>query len=209
MFRVLLIAGLLLLGGVGAFLYWKLQPGDHAGYVMEKELHGDAGRQAIVWNAMPLDAAYQALARNRTPFRPELSNVPRGEADYLGALFGLTDAAVAQRVAIQKKLEAGSGAEADLANYGAIVTGIRALPTPSHLISVEANIFEAISDQRDYLQALVRAAEAGAFDPSDPLVQSAHARLSAATDLLIELYPGESFHNKRAFVDHLVALDFL
>ncbi len=209
MYRLLLIAGVILLLGMGGFLYWKLQPEDYAGYVMEKQLHGDSGQQVIVWNAMPVAAAYQALARSRTLFRAELSPASRLEADYLGSLFGLTDAAVSQRVALQAKLSAGAATAADLANYDPIVAGIRSLDTPVELIPVEANIFEAITAQRRYLELWQSSGRAGVFDPADPLVQSAHERLTTAYDLLLDLYPDEQFQNKRAFFDHLAALDFL
>ncbi len=209
MYRLLLIAGVILLLGVGGFLYWKLQPEDYAGYVMEKQLHGDSGRQGIVWNAMPVEEAYQALGRSRTPFQPELSPAPRREADYLGALFGLTDAALSQRVALQAKLSAGAATAADLANYDPIIAGIRALDTPSHLIPVEANIFAAVTAQRQYLEIWRNSGRAGVVDPADPLVQSAHERLTTAYDLLLDLYPDEQFQNKRAFFDHLAALDYL
>lgn len=209
MYRLLLIVGVILLLGVGGFLYWKLQPEDYAGYVMEKQLHGDSGRQGIVWNAMPVEEAYQALGRSRTPFRPGLSPAPPIEVDYLGALFGLTDAALAQRVAVQAKLSDGEATAADIAGYDPIIAGIRALETPPHLIPVEANIFEAVSAQRRYLEIWMTSGRTGAIDPADPLVQGAHERLTAAYDLLLENYPAEQFQNKRAFFDHLAALDFL
>jgi hypothetical protein len=94
MFRLLLTVGLALLLVAGGFLYWKLQPEDHADYVMEKQLHGERAKTAIVWNAMPVEQAYQTIAMARTPYRAEISIAPLKEAEYLAKLFGLTDAAV-------------------------------------------------------------------------------------------------------------------
>lgn len=209
MIRWLLTVGLALLLAAGGFLYWKLQPEDHADYIMRKELHGERGKTKIVWNAMPVEQAYQTVAKARTPFRAEISIAPLKEAEYLAKLFGLTDAAVAERVAAQAKFGSGAFEGADLTNYDAILGGLLGLETPVRLIPVEVRIHDAVVAHQRYLEAWRAAARPDYFDPEDPLVQSAHEDLSDAYQALMKLYGAEQQQNKRAFYDHLAALDFI
>lgn len=209
MIRVLLSLGLVLLLAVGGFLYWRLQPEEHAGYVMDKQLQGERGGSGIVWNAMPVGQAYQSLGKGQTAFRAEISSAPSSDADYLATLFGLTDAAVAQRVVLETGLRDGTLKAADLAGYKPIIEGILALDTPKALIPVEAQVYEAVKAQRDYLEAWRQSGDPGYYNPADPAVQAIHDKLLAAYDSLVKLYSAEEMQNKRAFFDHLAALDFL
>lgn len=208
--RYLIIAGVVILAGlVAAFMAGWFEPSRHTDYALQKQLQGEPAQKGIIWHAMPVDEAYKALARQRTPYRAKLAKASRDEIDYLGSLFALTDAALAERVAIQLKLEAGEPLEAERSNYDAILSGIMALKTPAHLVPVEAMIFAAISEQRQYLQAWRESGRRLFFNRGDPLVEGSHEKLIDARDRLLEIYGEADPENKQAFLDFLGALDFI
>lgn len=205
----LMLFGLLLLAAVAAVLYWRLQPDPYADYVIEKKLAGERVKDVIIWHAIPVEKAYTLVSRRRTPFRPNQARMPLVEADYLNTLFALTDAALAERVAIEVKLKAGQSHDRSRSNYREILDGLRRLDTPTHMIPTEALIFRAISGQRSYIEAWAPAGPNAGVDPGDPLVQNAHDSLATAAEFLLKVYPGEDAQTKQAFQDHLSALDFL
>jgi hypothetical protein len=209
--RWILLGGLALLLAVAAAIHFGgfLAPSGHTDYALQKQLHQASGEQAIIWHAMPVAAAYEAIGHRRTPFRPGEAEATRDEADYLGALFALTDAAVTERVATQAELSAGAPADPGKSNYQAILSSILALDTPGRLLPVEALVYQAIDAERRYLEAWRAAGRADYFAPDDPLVRSAHETLSEARESLLELLDREGPHNRQALHDHLSALDFL
>jgi hypothetical protein len=211
MIRWVLLAGLGLRLAVAAVVYFGgiLEPSGHTDYALRKQLHDASGKTGIIWHAMPVAEAYEAIPHQRTPFRPEQAKASRDEADYLGALLTLTDAAVAERVATQAKLGSGEPPAPGKSNYEAILSGILALDTPGHLVAVEALVYQAVAEQSRYLEDWRVSARRDYFDPDDPLVESSHKKLVGAYDRLLKLYGKEGRHNKRAFHDHLSALDFI
>jgi hypothetical protein len=209
--RWILLGGLALLLAVAAAVIFGgfLAPSGHTDYALQKQLHQASGKTGIIWHAMPVAAAYKAIPHQRTPFRPDQAKAARDEADYLGALFALTDAAVTERVATQVKLSAGAALDPGKSNYEAILSSILALDTPGRLLPVEALVYQAIDEQRRYLEAWRAAGGGDDFDPDDPLVESAHEKLVEARERLLELLDREDPHNRQALHDHLSALDFL
>ena len=209
--RWIVIGGLALLLAVAGAVYFGgfLAPSGHTDYALQKQLHQASGESGIIWHAMPVAQAYREIPHQRTLFRAQESKASRDEADYLGALFALTDAAVAERVATQGKLRRGDPVEPGTSNYDAILSGILSLDTPGRLLPVEALVYQAISEQRRYLAAWRAAGRGDYFDPGDPLVRSSHKKLVGAHDLLIEILAGEGLHNRQALHDHLSALDFI
>ncbi len=220
--RYLIVVGVVvLLGLVGAFMLGFFEPSGHTDYALQKQLQGEPANRGIIWHAIPVDKAYDAVARQRTPYRSDIAKASRDEVDYLSSLFALTDAALAERVAIQLELQSGepaatqlelqSGepAETDKSNYDDILSGILALKTPGHLVPVEALIFQAISEQRAYLDAWRKSGQRLFFDRTAPMVESSHEKLTGAYDRLMEIYGEEEPHNKQALFDHLHALDFI
>jgi hypothetical protein len=77
------------------------------------------------------------------------------------------------------------------------------LAEPKNLIT------QAIADQKSYFEQWARAGQSHVSNPQDPLIQSSHQKLFAAYNKLMERYPQESDHNKRAFFDHLYTLGFI
>ncbi len=208
--RYLIVAGIVvLLGLAGAFMFGYFEPSGHTDYALQKQLHGEPANRGIIWHAIPVDEAYNSVARQRTPYRSDITKASRDEADYLSSLFALTDAALAERVAIQLELQSGEPAESEKSNYDDILAGILALKTPGHLVPVEALIFEAISEQRAYLDAWRESGRRLFFDRSAAMVESSHEKLTGAYERLMEIYGDEEPHNKQALFDHLHALDFI
>lgn len=223
--KLLLLAGLGFLSAAGlvAYLLGAFEPSPHANYALEKALHRKAAPGRILWHPISVEAAYQAVGQRRTSFAPDQVRLSRDEKDYLVSLLALTDAALAERVAIQLRLQAGQGSvdlnsadenspDGDPAdedsNYEAILESIKGLPSPGRLLSAEALIYHAIDEQRRYLEGWRRSGEPGFYNPEAPLVLSSHEKLSAARRKLLEALDKESMHNRRALSDHLTALDF-
>lgn len=203
------VGAVILVALVAAFLAGLFDPSSHTDYALQKQLHAGSADQGIIWHPMPVDQAYETIPHQRTPYRPDLSHASRDEVDYLGALFALTDAALAERVSTQLKLQAGETAELGPSNYDAILSGILSLKTPAPLVPVEELIYQAISEQRRYLEAWRKAERGLYFNRSDPLVQSSHDKLTEAYGALKKLYAAEDPHNRQAMFDHLRALDFI
>jgi hypothetical protein len=147
---------------------------------------------------MTVEEAYSAIPHEKTRFDAAAANMSGTEKEFLDIFFGLTDFAVAERVIEQR------GGNSD--NYDAILGRLAALQVPEKLSQAHALVVDAIGQQRDYIKKLK---SGGRFDSSDPLVQGSHNKLIAAYGELMRAYPSEGPHNKKAFYDHLCALDFI
>lgn len=169
---------------------------------------GTAAARAIAQD-LPVELAYSAIPHQRTAFRVDLTSLPSEDAAYLAALFALSDAGVVERVSIQQALGQGGDWSPGGSNYAAILGAIAALDTPEKLLPVERLVFEAIGEQRRYLEQRRDSGNPSAFDRGAALVQSSHGKLIGAYNRLMKLYGGEQRHNKQAFFDHLCALDFI
>ncbi len=204
----LFLIGLVLLSlvGYGIYEFKLLEPARHTNYALEKVLERGKAPARPLRPAVSVEAAYQAVGSRRTPYAPEQARVSRDEKDYFVSLLTLTDAALAERVAIQTRLQAGEKARAS--NYEAILERIKGLPSPDAMIAPEALIYQAIDDQRRYFEDWKRSGQRLYFDPGAPLVLSSHKKLSAAKEDLLRTLDGESQQNRRALADHLGALDF-
>jgi len=153
--------------------------------------------------SMTVDQAYHAIPHQRTRFDPSPAAMVANEKQFLDSFFGLTDLAVAERVGLQMAIARGAAARD---NYDAILARLAALTAPAKLAKARQLVSEAVKEQREYLRHL----RAGAtFDANAPLVQSSHDKLIAAYGELMRIYPSENAHNKKAFFDHLCALDFI
>jgi hypothetical protein len=147
---------------------------------------------------LSVEDAYRAIPHERTKFDAAAAAMPAAERDFLDIFFGLTDDAVVARVARQQ----GGGED----GYAAILARLKALDVPEKLKPAHALVVAAVTEQRDYLQ---KSKPGAGLDAADPLVSDSHAKLLAAYDELMRLYPAENGHNKKAFYNHLCALDFM
>ena len=209
----LLIAFALAIGGLGA---WAINPGLFAsgaaapsGYAAKKTAIPAPDMPSLVSRNLTIQEAYQRIPHRRTIFRTDLTAIPNDEALYLRELFLLTDAGVVERVYQQTQYQWGSTPSLHERGYGALLQRLAALPTPEKLLPVEALIFEAIGEQRDYLRAWGASGDPRYFSPRASLIRSSHKKLIAAYNELMRLYVHEPPHNKQAFFDHLCALDFI
>ena len=211
--KFLLLAGLGFLTSavLAALLLGVFEAPAHTDYALEKALHREKSGGRILWHAMSVEAAYQAVGQRRTPFAPAQAQASRDRKEYLVSLLALTDAALAERVSMQLRLQGGAGAAApggEASNYEAILESIKGLPSPRALVPAEALLYQAIDEQRRYLALWESSGERGFFNPEAPLVVSSHEKIAAARQKLLHAFREEGLHNRRAVSDHLTALDF-
>jgi hypothetical protein len=159
--------------------------------------------------ALTVEAAYQAIPHQRTPFSPEKAVMDGDTAQRLGRFFELTDMAVVERVASLKTMRSGNISYYSSANYNAILSELEALALPAQLNQPKQLVIEAIQEQKAYFEAWYHSGNAQFHNPQHGLVQSSHSKLIQAYNQLMAAYPSESHHNQTAFFDHLCALDFI
>jgi hypothetical protein len=198
----------LALGSAATFLGFQ-EPDVGAGYAKLKQDSARARVARAISQDIPVDAAYSAIPHQRTAFQIDRSNLPPDDAAYLADLFALTDAGLVERISIQQTMRAGVGQPTRRSNYDAILQAIMSLDTPAKLLPVEALVFDAISEQRRYLEQWRESRGSQFPDRGAGLVKSSHGKLIAAYNRLMKLYGNEDQHNKKAFYDHLCALDFI
>ncbi len=175
-----------------------------AGLTLLSELWAAELRQG-----MGVDEAYRAIPHERTQFLRQRAHMPDAEADYLDNLFALVDLAVVERVQTQRWMQSGGRRGEDRANHGAILRELKDLAVPDRLIAVHRLVVEAIGEQHDYFELWRSNQGVNRFDHRHPLIQGSHRKLIDVYNRLIRLYPSENGHNKKAFYDHLCALDFI
>src|SRR5262245_46985105 len=133
--------------------------------------------------AMSVEEAYAAIPHRRTVFDRRAATMGTEEAAGLEQLFRLVDRAIVARMTK-------SGHERVLAE-------LSTLDLPSKLRHVQQLVTDAVVAERAYL------------DGEQAAVHKASALLRQAYAELMQLYPGETAHNRDAFYDYLCALDFL
>lgn len=156
---------------------------------------------------MSVEQAYSAIPHERTKFLRALSRTQAADAAYLDSLFTLVDLAVVERVQTLLWIQTDGRRGAKGGNYGLLLEELSALEVPRKLHRVHGLITEALEEQQAYLECWRRAR--GGFDASNQLVQSSHGKLYKAYQILMQTYPREAAHNRKAFFDHLCALDFI
>ncbi|MCB0325239.1 MAG: hypothetical protein KDD69_16765 [Bdellovibrionales bacterium] len=167
--------------------------------------------------ALSPEEAYEAISHRRTEFQAEQSTLDRDEALNLEQLFQLVDRAVVQRVQTLQWFTSGGVAGKTVSSYNAqteqIISEFDFLVRPRELAPVRQLILSAIEDQKQFFYDSHRRLQTGgtfAFRGTrDPLVASSSRKLREALARLQKRYPNESAHNRRAFQDHLGALDFV
>ncbi len=158
--------------------------------------------------SMTVAEAYQAIPHQQTTFAPNLASMPINERRFIESLFELTDFAVAERVQSLHYFQTGGQRGNAPVNYQTLLARLNALSAPLALGEVKSLIASAVTEQQRYFSNLNPQTELK-FNSRDPLVQSSHRKLLAAYQLLIARYQSEHAHNKKAFFDHLCALDFI
>ncbi len=133
------------------------------------------------------------------------------ERRYLGHLFDLLDWGVVLRVrSTQTRLQSNS-MEACMQSdrgYTTLLTSMDQLAPPHHLTVMHRWLIDALTLHRDFFDAWDASGDTPDI-PSSPLVRDASDKLRAVSAALVSSFPGVSSHNRRAFFDHLSALDFV
>ena len=158
---------------------------------------------------LTVEEAYEAIPHRRTVFDYNTSLMSTQEKKYLTKVFNLTDLATVERVNMLIWLTTG-GQTGELANnYSNILNRLYEINPPAGLVNYHKLIISSIQEQR---KALVKWKNSS-FDYSklrkEQLVRSSSSKLKRAYAILMKKYPKEGNHNKRAFFDHLCALDFI
>ena len=152
--------------------------------------------------------AYRAIPHQQTTFDANGSRIAGREQRFIEELFRLTDFAVAERVQSLQWYLSGGMNGARPSNYEALIGRLAALPAPDRLRPVKKLIGDAIEEQARYFSTQDETSRLK-FNARDKRVQNSHHKLVNAYNLLMARYPEESAHNKKAFFDHLCALDFI
>jgi len=152
---------------------------------------------------MTVDEAYQAIPHQKTRFDAAAASMGGDEKAFLDVFFELVDLAVVERVSAMQSISSG---KAVAFNYDAIERRLMSIEVPEKLKTAHALVRQAVEEQRKYLEQWKNSG--GAFNVSDPLISSSSAKLVQAYGELMRIYPSENAHNKKAFFDHLCALDF-
>ncbi len=161
--------------------------------------------------------AYEEIPHRRTEYNAELSTLPRDHSRYLEQLFTLTDRAVIQRVGTLRWFKSAGTSGKTVSSYTSRIRTILSefdfLARPRELSEIRDLIVRAIESQHTYFKNSHKEMQnGGAFvvrGKEDKLIGSSHKDLQKAAQLLLQMYPKESAHNRQAFVDHLSALDFI
>lgn len=167
-----------------------------------------AARNPTIAMSMSVEDAYRAIPHHQTTFAPNRASMSTDERRFIESMFKLTDIAVAERVQSLHFFQTQGQQGSPPRNYPTLLARLNALSTPQALSEVKSLITSAVTEQQHYFLE----ADTGSkldFDAHNPLVQSSHRKLIAAYQLLMSRYPSEDAHNKKAFFDHLCALDFI
>lgn len=149
--------------------------------------------------------AYSLIPHGRTKFQPSSAKMSKPESQYLDDIFYISDLIVAEKVDLQIKHR--QGKKIDLHNYTVLIHSLNDLDVPDRLEEIRDLILESALDQRLYFIELQESGKK--FNSGDKLVQSSSHKLRKAYSILMSKYPKENKHNKKAFFDHLCAMDFI
>jgi len=155
-------------------------------------------------NSLALDTAkaYRLIPHKQTPFYLSKSKIPTGEAKYVSKLLSFSEQAMVERVEAMMKGPRKSNYDTDITK---ILGRLANMNTPPKLKPAHQHIVTAIAQHQSYFSLQ----DSGSKSKQQQLVQSSHRHLIAAYNVLMQLYPQESRHNKQAFFDYLCALDFI
>lgn len=168
---------------------------------------------------MTIDQAYKAIPHVRTQYDPKQSTLPDAEKAYLDHLFFVTDLALQKRMMMLHYFSK-TREEAYLKTYnteiGNMISTFSLMPAPTEqLKSVEQTLITALRQQQKFFNDWAASKGTGQYErlqknhTSELLVISSHNNLISVYNMLNQLYPQETEHNKKAFYDHLCALDFI
>tara|TARA_R110002124_G_scaffold287216_1_gene471362 strand:+ start:50349 stop:50864 length:516 start_codon:yes stop_codon:yes gene_type:complete len=166
-------------------------------------------------HAMSIEDAYKAIPKEQTPYDANNSPLNAPDAEYLSAFFITLDYAVALRVELLTAMLNDQFYDMDYFQqaYLGIIQDLQSMPTPHKHYETQRLVLEALREQwaffeewhyADYqMKSIYRSYN------SQPKVKSSSRKLIMAYNLFLQAYPNESPWNKKAFYNHLCALDFI
>ncbi len=167
-----------------------------------------SGAGSTIVQSMSGADAYRAIPHQRTTFTADSASMPAIERRFIRTIFALTDIAVAERVQSLHWFQTRGKYGSPPRNYDTLIARMDSLVAPSDLGAVKDLITSAVKEQQRYF-AVLDSHRKLEFDAGNRFVQSSHGKLIHAYRLLMSRYPQENAHNKKAFFDHLCALDFI
>jgi hypothetical protein len=165
--------------------------------------------------ALSVEEAYEAIPHRRTAMDLAASNIPTREKRYLEVAFHLIDQSIRLRVTAYRKFSHGIAGDAQLiSDMGRVSEFLQSSAPPANLSGYHKHLVKALSDQRAYFEEWSARGEQFQYGTpqrlaSHPKVQGASNALREAYGILMQIYSGESEHNRQAFFDYHCALDFL
>lgn len=147
--------------------------------------------------ALTVEEAYAAVPHKRTLYMTGQSRLSAANSDYLQQLFTLTDEALILRIRFMR-------GERDEYLYEDVLAQLKQLQAPAIAQAAHKLIIRAITQQFHYFKA----PDLNNSKQKRKLMQSSHRLLIAAYNELMKKLP-DSKHNKKAYFDHLCALDFI
>ncbi len=167
-------------------------------------------------DTMTIEEAYRAIPHGKTDFAIKESKLDQASKMFLKQMFGLVNSAIVQRVQTLQWFgsdgKKGNSFQEYSVNIAYIQQAMGQLVEPPSLKGVKLLVVQAIDDQSNYFRkwdASVRKGEPYQFNSGDPFVQSSHHNLINAYNQLMRMFSVESEVNKKAFFNHLCALDFI
>ena len=159
--------------------------------------------------SLTIEEAYSAIPHRRTEFDYNSAKMSLEEKTYLSEVFELTDLATIEKVNMLMWLGS-NGQKGEVAkHYSNIISSLYNLNPPSGLDNFHNLIISSIKEQKETLFKWKISSFDYSMIRSESLVRSSSKKLKSAYRILKKQYPGESSYNKRAFFDHLCALDFI
>lgn len=155
--------------------------------------------------ALEIEQAYRLIPHQQTPFVLNQSRIPDGEAAKVARLLSLAELAMAARVGAMR---AGPAKNDYFSKIDTILWQLNNLDTSQNLHQARLHILAAIQQHRGYFELHGTDNDQVRVE-RNKLVQSSHRHLITAYNILMQLYPQETRHNKQAFFDYLCALDFI
>lgn len=160
---------------------------------------------------LSVEEAYRSIPHAQTTYMASKSLLQSKLKNDLENLFKIVDDAIVSRYEAYRNLFHGKSAERAIASYKLVIKEISRLQVEKEVIPVKNKILSAMKIQIEYLERWGKSQKDKkvAFNPQDPDVQKSSSDLKQAYNQLMSLYSNESGHNKKAFFDHLCALDFI
>lgn len=161
--------------------------------------------------SLTVEEAYRLIPHEQTTYSDAKSSLDTVTKRDLDKIFKIVDEGVVARFSAFRKLYYAKPPQGTISSYKNVISKLSRLTVSKKVMPVKERILSSMRFQVQYLESWSKEQrkKATAFNSGDKLVQDASKGLREAHSDLMRLFPNESEHNKKAFFDHLCALDFL